>query len=173
MMVQWWFIVNHGYKDLCSLKLVSANEDVFFHAPSCKVRCLSFRRIKLCMHCVLRLWVKFRKPHAEGRKALADPPEVGMQPSHTSSLKRWDIAFSSSADSYLWVWLGPWPFNRTPTMMLSWEKAHLLTNLTRIKELYTFRCYKWSIMNIWSMKCNHLPHTFTSSPLVCFFFKCT
>ena len=145
-MVQWWFVVNYGYKDLCRLKLVPTNEDLVFRAVSCKVRCLNFRRIKPCMCCVLRLCVKVRKPHAEGRKALADPRVhrvAGMRLSHMSSLKCWDTPFSSSAESYLWVCLRPWPFNRTPAKMLSSDEAHLMTNLTRIKEVCTFRCYKW------------------------------
>lgn len=170
-MVQWWFVVNYSYKDLCSPKLVPTNEDLFFRALSHKVRCLIFRRIKPCMCCVLRLCVKVRKPHAEGRKALADPPvhtEVGMQLSHMSSLKCWDPPFNWSAESYLWGWLGPWPFNRTLGTMLSWDKARLMTNLTRIEEVHTFRCYKQSIMSIPSKKCNHLPHTSTSSSLVYF-----
>lgn len=135
------------------------------------MRCLSFRRIKPCTCCVLRLCVEVRKPHAEGRKALADPPghtEVGMKLSHMSSLKCWDTAFSSSAESYPWSCLGPWAFNRTPAKMLSWDKACLMTDLTGIEEVYTFRRYKWSTTSNPSKKCNHLAHTSTSSPSVYF-----
>ena len=89
-----------------------------------------------------------RGPHGEGRKALADPPvhaEVGMQLSHTSSLERQDTPFRLSAESCLWVWLGPGPFKRTLTKRLPWDKAHLMMDLTRIKSP-TFRHYKQSIM---------------------------